>query len=291
MNLEGFTPRNRKLYEEFEKWLRGQGLRKKTIKNHLYFVRKFLEWLSKRRDDPELQTEGSIIIFLGTLPRNEEGEQPSRAPCLYALRQFYKFLISTGKMNSSADPTRYIKARKPKKLPVVLTREEVAKLLNAPSDPMDALMLRLLYVTGMRVGELCSLRWEDVNMEERTILVRGKGGKHRIVLFDEETAAMLNRWRLLCDSEFVFPGKKDHIRERTVQKKVKKYAKMAGIDKNVHPHTLRHSFGTHLLEEGADLRAIQELLGHSSVKTTELYTHVSREHLKKEYEKLFGGEK
>ncbi|RLG50083.1 MAG: integrase [Thermoproteota archaeon] len=203
-----------------------------------------------------------------------------------SLRTFYEFLVDQGIVETN--PVTIRRPRVRRKLPSVLSREEIEKLISAGRSERDRLLLRLLYATGARVSEISALRWEDINIKDRTAVIRGgKGGKDRIVLFDEVTARELAEYRRKHGGQGrIFP-----LSPRTIQRIVKMAAARAGLRKEVHPHTLRHSIATHLLESGADLRAIQELLGHASLSTTQIYTHVSREHLKKEYEKLWSNKK
>src|SRR3989338_4007437 len=175
--------------------------------------------------------------------------------------------------------------KKEKRIPNVLTKEEVKKLLDACKNKKSRLMLSLMYAAGFRVSELVSLKHSDLSFDEKTGHIRqAKGKKDRIFnipnfLLDALKEQAENQKQ--SGQEFLFSGAKGRLTERNIQKIVKNTAKKAGIQKDVHPHTLRHSFATHLLESGTDIRFIQALLGHSSISTTEIYTHVSSEALKK----------
>lgn len=161
-------------------------------------------------------------------------------------------------------------------LPVVLTPDEVRSIIDAPSHTKSAAMIMMLYSTGMRVSELVSLRWEDLEPERGVAWVReGKGDKDRMITLSDRVIDVLDG--MDEDSEYVFAGRDGQMTTRNVQRVVKRAAEQAGVDKKVTPHTLRHSYATHLLEDGNDLRLIQELLGHSNLQTTEIYTHVSSE--------------
>lgn len=218
----------------------------------------------------------------------------SRARNLSALRSFYRFLKMEGATNR--DPTEWIESpRGWKKLPRFLTGEEVETLLGSPADKgtanvRDALILELLYDCGLRVSELAALRPEDIDLESWLIRVSGKGGKERFVPFGEEAFAILTAYLRgdgprrpgAAGSDYLLPGRRGgHLTRQGIWKIVKRHLRHCGITKNVSPHTLRHSFATHLLNNGADLRAVQMMLGHSDISTTEIYTHLSQERLKK----------
>lgn len=211
---------------------------------------------------------------------------------LSALRNLYKFLIE--EKITESDPTENIDTpKKGKKLPDVLTQEQVDRLLNSVNG-RDALSIRnravleLLYACGLRVSELCSLRMGDIDFEERFVKVRGKRMKERLIPAGrgalEAVKAYLKGGRPdTGEKSIVFLSRNGKSLSRmTVWNIIRKYSVEAGL-KDVHPHTLRHSFATHLLEGGADLRSVQEMLGHSSIVTTEIYTHVNRNYLRNIY--------
>ncbi len=234
-------------------------------------VQRFLRWLARR----------------GLAPR-------SRARVLSALRTFYRFLRLEGK--AERDPTEWVEAPKGwAKLPRFLTSQEVEALLASPdrSRPRglrDALLLELLYDCGLRVSELAGLRLGQVDLEGWLVRVEGKGGKERYIPFGEEAAEVLKgyldgaRHELPghAGSPYLFPGTRGrHLTRQGIWKIVKRHLRGAGVAREVSPHTLRHSFATHLLNNGADLRAVQMMLGHADISTTQIYTHLSRERLKK----------
>ena len=186
-----------------------------------------------------------------------------------------------------------------KSLPKSLNEKEVQDLINAVdweaeetpnkkrSKIRDKVILALLYSTGLRISELTGLISRDIDFDERTIRVRGKGEKDRIVLFDEKTKDLLMEYLDLrdSDSEYLFTNRQDNkLSSRYVQIMIKKYADKAGIRKKVTPHILRHSFATHLLKNGVDIRVIQQLLGHSSLATTQIYTSVDMDTIKTLYD-------
>ena len=175
--------------------------------------------------------------------------------------------------------------RKEKRLPAVLTKDEVKSLFEVITNKKSKLMVTLLYAAGLRVSELTNLRTADMNFIEMIGHVKqGKGRKDRIFNIPENLLEDLNlhvESQKNLKQEFLFSGKKGALSPRTIQKIVSLASHKAEIQKNVHPHTLRHSFATHLLENGTDIRFIQELLGHADLSTTQLYSHVSKEQLKK----------
>ena len=173
--------------------------------------------------------------------------------------------------------------RKERTLPSVLSVEEVRRLLQAVSNPTHRALVMLLYSAGLRVGEVTRLRVADVDPERHLLHVRrGKGRKDRYTLLsDVAWESLQRRLAFAAADEWLFPGQRPdrHLTIRSVQKIVTRAGGIAGIRKRLTPHTLRHTFATHLLESGTDLRYIQELLGHASTRTTEIYTHVSRRDL------------
>jgi integrase/recombinase XerC len=221
-----------------------------------------------------------------------------------AMRSFYKYLEREGVI--VVNPMQYISSPKlDRRLPSFLTNAEINRLLDAPDaeDPFgrrDRAFLELLYASGLRVSELAGLKLDQVNLETREIRVIGKGSKERIVLMGEPAAKALEVY--LDEARNMIPKIKPTSRtnkkktkavfinnegypltERSVQEILQKYADLAGIGKKVHPHMLRHTFATHLLNGGADLRVVQELLGHADLSTTQIYTHISKNQAKKVY--------
>jgi integrase/recombinase XerD len=230
--------------------------------------------------------------------RKQEGMQSrSLARFLVSIKMFHRFLITEG--HTENDPT--INLSSPKlglKLPEFLTVNEVEKLLSKPdiTKPKglrDKTMLELLYSTGMRISEIINLKKENINTEVGYIKCFGKGNKERIIPIGEVAVNILNQYystfannSVFTEQEYVFLssfGKK--FSRVGFWKIVKKYALMIDINKNITPHTLRHSFASHLVANNADLRAVQEMLGHSSISTTQIYTHLTKEHIKQKHHK------
>jgi len=214
-----------------------------------------------------------------------------------SLRSFFKYLVN--KRLIKFNPAIFIRAPKiPMRLPKTLTVSEVEKLLetpdvNTPEGLRDKAILEVLYATGMRVGELVRLNCSDVNLSTGEVIVTGKGGKQRIVLLGEAAIQALNEYISKARETFLsgkttdalFLGRHgSRLTERQVHRLVVKYSLMAGLKVHVTPHVLRHSFATHMLEGGADIRIVQELLGHASLSTTQIYTRTSRAHLKRIYD-------
>lgn len=170
--------------------------------------------------------------------------------------------------------------KKEMRLPVVLSKHEIIKMINSLNNMKHRLVVALLYSSGLRLSELVNLRFSDINMIDNTIHIRNaKGKKDRITVLSKKTKAMIKKYLPGENYLFELNGKKYSF--KSVQEVVRKAAKLAGIKKRVTPHTLRHSFATHLLEDGVDIRYIQKLLGHSRLQTTQIYTHVAKSDLKR----------
>lgn len=262
-----------------------KGLSKNTIDAYRRDLSYFFEILSKRKSSffSSLSNE-DILTYISAL--KEKKLAPSSIyRAIVALKVFFRFCRKEGII--SVEETLYLDTPKMWQLvPDVLTEKEVELLLKAPQvqEPLgvrDRAILEVLYASGLRVSELCGLNVADVGEEE--VRVRGKGGKERIVPIAASAIKWVDQYLLSFErkkTEALFLSKKGIRLDRiTVWNLVKVYAKKAGLSKSISPHTLRHSFATHLLENGADLRIIQEMLGHSSIATTDRYTHISQKHL------------
>ena len=263
--------------EEFATYLDLEGKSEHTVRMYSYYVRRYLRWggsLNAR----------SALRFLAGL-RKSGYSSKSLNLVVQALRSYFRF-------EGYDDEAEKLKPPKvPKSLPKALSREEVRRILSViPSTrKRDRLIFFLLYGAGLRVSELCNLKIGDVDFDRGLIVVRGgKGAKDRIV---PVSSALLDEIRSYIstrndDSEYLIVEerreRKDHLSPRTVWYLLRKYGVRAGV--KVTPHMLRHSFATHMLERGVDIRAIQELLGHSNLSTTQIYTKVTAEHLKKAQE-------
>lgn len=231
------------------------------------------------------------------LRKNKEKSAKTKAHYLTSINNFYKYLVN--KKYLQINPCESIKMPKlEKKLPEFLTIEEVDKLLDikvsTAYDLRNKAMLEMLYATGMRISELCNLTMSNLYLDDEMVKVFGKGSKERLIPVNDIAIAYLKeylkygRGELLGtkDSEYVFiSSRHTKITRQAFFKFLKKICDEKGIKKNISPHILRHSFATHLLNNGADLRSVQELLGHSDIATTQIYTHLSNEKLEAEYEK------
>ena len=228
--------------------------------------------------------------FIATEPRR--GLSPkSLQRRLSACRSFYACLLKHGRI--AANPVAAVRAPKaPRKLPQVLDADEAMQLVEVPTDaPLglrDRALLELFYSSGLRLSELCALRWNDLDLAGGFVTVTGKGSKQRIVPVGSHARAALQAWRDESggtDASPVFPGRGGKpITPRAVQLRLRQLAMRQGVFKRVHPHLLRHSFASHMLESSGDLRGVQELLGHADIATTQIYTHLDFQHLAKVYD-------
>jgi len=272
-----------------------KGRARNTVDSYERDLRKYLVFMAAKNPDDIAQAD--TVAFLSRLA-SEGIATPSIARCLAAVRGFHKYLLIDGFANT--DPTVNLETpRGWKRLPKTLSGGDVEALLGQP-DPATAIgmrdkaMLELLYATGIRVSELVGLRLRDINLERGFLIVFGKGSKERAVPLGESAMDFvqeyLERARHVLlggrDSDYLFiSSKRRGITRQMFWERIKFYGRKAGLAGTVSPHTLRHSFATHLLDNGADLRAVQAMLGHSDISTTQIYTHVSRERLRKIHEK------
>lgn len=285
----------KQLTDEFLNYLSVErGLSKNTIASYGTDLKHFAEGLESRGviDPAAVKRQDITNYLLGLKDRGISGNSIGRA--LVAIKMFYKFLVQEHFIKDDvAGVLESPKLIRP--LPDVLNLSEVDKLLAAPNirdwiGMRDRAALELMYATGMRVSEIADLSMEGLNTDVGFIKCRGKGDKERIVPMGKSAKEALMRYlgrvrpKLLkkdSNDQHVFLsrlGKK--ISRQSFWKIIRKYKKTAGIKKEITPHTLRHSFATHMLERGADLRVVQEMLGHSDISTTQLYTHIDRSRLK-----------
>lgn len=258
-----------------------------TIKHYGLVVRQFQNWLSNQRSRPvplRAATAADLKQYQIHLTTRRAYAKNSLYHAVKALQAFYKFLGS-GAAKDLRPP------RRSQSLPKYLTEPEAARLRRAASAPRDRALVSLLLYSGLRVGEVCRLDLESVDFQEKTIRVRsGKGDKDRLVVVADSCLADLHDWlRHRPDSAtaLVFPGKSGprRLTERTVQRVVLRIAKAAGLGKKVTPHVLRHTLATTLLRRGGDIRFIQRILGHASIATTQLYTHLDDAELRRMYDR------
>ena len=272
-----------------------QGLSPNTQEAYTHDVQKLFGFLSDQSIDvlhvqlDDLHRFAFALHDIGIVPT-------SIGRILSGVRSFYHYLLLEGYID--ADPTILLESPKlPRHLPVVLTLDEVNRLEDAIDLSMDEghrdrAIIEMLYSCGLRVSELCGLLLSDLFLDEGFIRVTGKGSKQRLVPISPQAIKELNLWFAdRChinikrgEEDFVFVSHRrgKHLSRITVFHNLKVYAEVAGIDKVISPHTLRHTFATHLLEGGANLRAIQAMLGHESIATTQVYTHVDRTFLRQQ---------
>jgi len=265
------------------------------VRNYTTDLLGFFNFLKTKRVDSLKEVDRHVLRGYLSHLMDEGFVKSSIARKLSAIRSFYRYLLREGVV--SASPVADTSPKLDKRLPTFLTLEEIERLLNAPdlSKPQgqrNRALLELLYASGLRVSEVVSLNLEQVDLDTGEIRVRGKGSKERITLMGKPAINALttylnqDRPKLLSTrgSSALFLNRYGgRLTERSVQKMLGKYAKIAGIGKRVHPHMLRHTFATHLLDGGADLRVVQELLGHANLSSTQIYTHVTKSRARKVY--------
>ncbi|KKM08871.1 recombinase XerD [Clostridiales bacterium PH28_bin88] len=275
-----------------------RGLADNTLASYYGDLQQFLAFLHQMQVSTWLEaSKGEILAYL--LYLQKEGRAPATmSRHLAALKSFYHFLVQERVIPQ--DPTVDLESpRLSKKLPRVLSSEEIELLLKQPNTSRpaglrDKAMLELLYATGLRVSELISLDMENLSLEMGYVRCLGKGSKERIVPMGSVATHFLSAYLELARGKLMkIPGERgiflnQHGGRLTRQgcwKIIKKYARQARIKKEITPHTLRHSFATHLLENGADLRSVQEMLGHADIATTQIYTHLTNKKLKEVYDR------
>ncbi len=272
-----------------------RGLSRNTVLSYRRDLSRYVQGMRNKSADDISRPD--IIAFLSRLA-SDGLSRPSLARNLSAIRGFHKYLLLDGLTKN--DPSEHIESpRGWKRLPKSLSLADIELILLQPDRSTaiglrDKAMLELLYATGLRVSELVGLKVGEVNLERGFLLVMGKGSKERVVPMGV-TAVRAVRAYLLGSRPVLLQSRESDVlfissRRRGITRqmfweRIKLYARTAGIGKNISPHMLRHSFATHLLDNGADLRAVQAMLGHSDISTTQIYTHVSRERLRRMHEK------
>ncbi|MFP4035989.1 MAG: site-specific tyrosine recombinase XerD [Desulfobacteraceae bacterium] len=285
------------LLDQFIAHLRVErGLAPNTIQSYSRDLVEFLSFLDGRGVSAGSAAREDVSDYLASLYGRLSSRSVSRR--LSSIRMFFRFLVSEGRMQAS--PAGLVESPKtPRRLPEILGMEEVDRLLAQPGDDKptglrDRAMLELLYATGLRVSELTGLRTVNVNLEAGFVRMVGKGSKERAVPMGERARTAVRdylggaRSALLRrrSSPYLFVNARGgRLSRQGFWKIIKHYGRKAGIRRPITPHGLRHAFASHLLEGGADLRSVQVMLGHSDISTTQIYTHVTRERLKKIHEK------
>lgn len=292
------------------------------MKEHLTHINNFLKYIKLQRGDPyhtlrayrndlkeffnfaKIEPEKvEPIIIRGFISEQilKGKSKTTVARKLSTIRSFFSYLYSEGVIK--INPARVLSSIKIKrKLPKFLTVDDAFRLVEAPSEDnftvqRDKAILELLYGCGIRVSEICSLNLEDINLKDSLIKVKGKGNKERIVPMGQKAKEALKKYLAIRqilrikknlssdETPFFINNRGGRLSDRQIRRIVIKYAKVIGLLEKIGPHTLRHTFASHLLMEGADLRVIQELLGHSSLSTTQIYTHVDLKYLIEIYDK------
>lgn len=272
-------------------WLE-DGLSKNTLESYRLDLTTFAAWVYTQHKQLLTVDKHDIQQYLAV--KFPQSKPRSIGRLIASLRRFYRYGLRENKI--SVDPTLQIESPKlPRSLPKSLNEDEVLALLNAPdlSEPAglrDRAMLELLYACGLRVSELVGIKTTEVSLSDAVVRVTGKGSKTRLVPMGEEAADWIGRYlkqarpeilqKRLSDALFV-TNRGEAMTRQAFWYLIKRYSLLAGITKPMSPHVLRHAFATHLLNHGADLRVVQMLLGHSDISTTQIYTHVARERLKK----------
>ncbi len=276
-----------------------KGLSDNSIESYSTDLVQYIIFLEKNGITNLDQVDSAVILaWLINLTKKGLGAK-SRARHLITVRGLYKFLIN--EKDVSSNPVKNVDIPKTGlALPKIMNVKEVEELLDAPdiSKPRElrnCAMMELMYGAGLRVSELISMQLQDINLDANFVRVMGKGSKERVIPFGSKARTVNQEWinngrtSLLqkTPSVYLFVARAGKpMTRQSFWKIIKKYALLANISKNITPHTLRHSFATHLLEGGADLRSVQTMLGHSDISTTQIYTHISREYLMTMHQKF-----
>jgi len=279
-----------------------RGMSENTLSAYASDLRFFAQWLEAREVSDRLPrmehlTSDAITAYVGELNAERRFAPGTVRRRIASLRSLLKFLLREGVLKANPFPRR-LRAPAATLLPKSLSVEEVERLLEAASDdtPLgirDRALLEVLYATGMRVSECLGLALSDLELGSGLLRVRGKGGKYRLLPLGDESVDWLRRYlaesrpRLVKSrrERHLFLGRRGPLSRVQVARIVKRYALAVGLSASVSPHTLRHCFATHMLERGADIRVVQELLGHSRLATVEVYTRVTMKHLREVYDR------
>ncbi len=263
------------MLDKLETELKIRGFSKRTVDTYLFHNKKFLEFIKK---DPSTVEENDAKRYISYLMSERKYSPGSVNLALSSLKFSHNEILQNKAFNGVKAP------KLDKKLPTVLTKEEIKRMLSAIQNPKHKLLIEFLYSSGLRVSECMSLKLDDLDLIEKIGKVKhGKGNKERYFILSDSLMQHLNDFMIKKkdQSPYIFSVKSRPITIRQAQKVVKEAAKKAGIKKRVFCHALRSSFATHLLEAGTDIRIIQELLGHANLSTTQIYTKVSTQQLKK----------
>ncbi|RFF28270.1 MULTISPECIES: tyrosine recombinase XerC [unclassified Wenzhouxiangella] len=270
------------------------GLSPATIDAYRRDLERLIDWCRKH-DITEIESLGQADVRSFAASEHRRGLSPrSVQRRLSGLRRLFRYLRRERIIDG--DPSQGVRAPKVRrKLPEVLDVDQVLALLNIPEEDelatRDRAVLELFYASGLRVSELAGLTWQQLDLADGLVRVLGKGRRERVVPVGRHAVRALNQWRRIhtstagVDQSRVFTSLKGRpLGVRAIQKRVAYWSQRQGLDQNVHPHQLRHSFASHILESSGDLRAVQELLGHANLTTTQIYTHLDFQHLAKVYD-------
>jgi len=267
--------------KQLETELKLRGFSEKTVKTYLFFNKEFLSFIGK---SPQEATEEDVKSYIAYLLFDKKLKPSSVNLALCTLRFFYKKILEQDIFSKIESP------KLEKKIPTVLTKDEIKQMIASAKNQKHRILVELLYSAGLRVSEAVKMRINDLDLKEKIAVVRaGKGRKDRVVILSTTLVKDLQDYipklkEKFPENEFLFPSpskKNQPITPRQAEKIIKSLAEKAGIKKRVYCHALRASFATHLLEQGTDIRVIQTLLGHANLATTERYTKVSLEQIKK----------
>lgn len=256
------------MLEDLVTELKLRGFSPRTVRTYLYHNKRFIDFIKKQ---PAEITQDDIKFYLA---QQTDNASPASISLMKSALRFYYDEIHD---------KNYLKFKSPKpvrKLPVVLTEEEVLRLIDAAPTQKSHLLLQMLYGSGLRVSECTALKVIDIELDQKIGWVRrGKGAKDRLIILSDTIIKELRKYLEGYKETYLF-SKEKPLSSRSVQQMIKRVAEKAGIKKDISPHTLRHSFATHLLQRGTDVRVIQELLGHSHLETTQIYTKVTQEQIR-----------
>ena len=293
MSYRSNTKEMLSLLQEYHIYLKMEkSLSHNTVDGYERDIHKLFSYLNDAHIEPKnakIEHLRDFLVEIGKIGINER----SQARLISGIKSFYRFLIYKDKI--SQDPTDLLEApRLGLRLPEVLSIDEIEQIfaaidLSKPEGQRNRAIIEVLYGSGLRVSELINLKLSNIYFDENYMLVEVKGSKQRLVPLSEESVKQIGYWRLDRNRLDIKKGNEDYLFLNRLGRRltramiftiVKNLAEVAGIKKNISPHTFRHSFATHLLENGANLRAIQQLLGHESITTTELYTHIDVQYLR-----------
>lgn len=286
----------KKTIEMFQEYLKSElNYSDNTIETYLIEINKFEEFINNNKLNYKKVNKDDIRSYLKYLD-SQKLKNTSVSKNLSSLRSFYKFLVNEGIVENNyflliSNP------KKERKLPEFLNEIEIEDLLNiydlnTYDGIRNRLILELLYATGVRVSELVNIKIKDINFSDKSILIMGKGSKERLVLYGDYAEKLLNKYLVESrkyylenkDSEYLILNRfGEQLSTRSVQKLVHSCTDKLALKHKVTPHTIRHTFATHLLNNGADIKSVQELLGHESLSTTQIYTHITNERLRSVY--------